>query len=353
MLKVGLVGLPNVGKSSFFNLLTRAQARVDLYPFTTIEKNVGIVTVPDERLKIISEILKPPKVTPATIEFIDIAGLVKGAHQGEGLGNKFLSHIREVNLILHIIRNFEDETIPHIYNTIDPIRDLEIVESELALADLEIINKQIEKQRKELHTAEDKHRLSILEYLKNNLAKEFSSIKLEPADYELVKDLNIFALKPVIYALNCSDKTKTDLTALPLLNNKKVYLFSVTLEQALEDFSEPEKIEMRQGLGLSAQGIGGIVEECFKELDLIRFYTIKGEESRAWAIKRGTNIVDAAAKIHSDMADGFIKAEVLQFNDLVTAGSFAKAKELGKVLVEGKNYIVKDGDIILIKFVSH
>ncbi len=352
MLKVGLVGLPNVGKSSFFNLLTQAHARVDLYPFTTIEKNVGIVTIPDERLNIIQQILKPPKVTPATIEFIDIAGLVKGAHQGEGLGNKFLSYIREVHLILHIIRNFKDETIPHIYNTIDPIRDLEIVESELALADLEIINKQIEKQKKELHTAEDKHRLGVLEYLKNNLVKEFAGLKLDPNDYELVKDLNLFVLKPVIYAINCSDKTKTDLKSFTVLNNKNVYLFSVSLEQALEGFSETEKVEIRLGLGLSAQGAEGIVEACFRQLDLIRFYTIKGEESRAWAIKRGTNIIDAAGKIHSDMAKGFIKAEVLQFNDLVSAGSFSKAKESGKVLVEGKNYIVKDGDIILIKFAT-
>ncbi|MCX7785774.1 MAG: redox-regulated ATPase YchF [candidate division WOR-3 bacterium] len=353
MLKVGLVGLPNVGKSSFFNLLTHAQARVDLYPFTTIEKNVGTVTVPDERLKTISEILKPPKVTPATIEFIDIAGLVKGAHQGEGLGNKFLSHIREVNLILHIVRNFEDETIPHIYNTIDPIRDLKIVESELALADLEIIYRQIDKQKKELHTAEDKHRLGVLEYLKNNLIKEFSTLKLEMSDYELVKDLNLFALKPVIYALNCSDKNKPDPNLLRSFGNKNVYLFSASLEYALEGFDETDKVEMRQSLGLSPQGPAGIVEECFKQLDLIRFYTIKGEESRAWAIKRGTNIVDAARKIHSDMAEGFIKAEVLQFDDLVSAGNFSKAKELGKVLIEGKNYIVKDGDIILIKFATH
>ncbi|MEO0083260.1 MAG: redox-regulated ATPase YchF [candidate division WOR-3 bacterium] len=350
MMKVGLVGLPNVGKSSFFNLLTKANAKVDLYPFTTIEKNVGIAIVPDERLKIIGEIIKPQKLTPATIEFIDIAGLVKGASKGEGLGNRFLANIREVDLILHILRYFIDDTIPHIYNDIDPIRDLEITEAELAIADLEIIKKNIEVLKKKANTPEEKHRLAVLEFIEMNLQQGPFSLTLDPADREVIKDLNLFAVKPIIYALNCSDKTKTDISSLAKLNNKTIFLFSAALEESLVDFEPSERIEIRKSLGLSENGIEGIVEECFKKLDLIRFYTIKGDESRAWSVPRGTNIVDAAAKIHSDMARGFIKAEVIQFSTLQKYGDFNKAKEAGCVLIEGKNYVVKDGDIILIKF---
>jgi GTP-binding protein YchF len=353
MMKIGLVGLPNVGKSSFFNLLTRANAKVDLYPFTTIEKNVGIVVVPDERLKIIGDIIKPPKLTYATIEFIDIAGLVKGASQGEGLGNKFLSHIRETDLMLHVVRNFEDGSIPHVYNTVDPMRDIEIVESELALADLEIIKRNTEKLRKAATSIEEKHRLKILDDLELNLNRGFFQANLELANQQIIKDLNLFVLKPCIYAINCSDKTKTDVTVLPQLSDKNTFLFSIGLEDGLEGFEEQEKQEMRQSLGLAQDGISGIVEACFKKLDLIRFYTIKGDESRAWAIARNSNIVDAAGKIHTDMATGFIKAEVVQFSDLQTSGDFHKARETGHIRIEGKNYIVKDGDIILVKFTSH
>lgn len=353
MMKVGLVGLPNVGKSSFFNLLTKASAKVDLYPFTTIDKNVGVVNVPDERLKIIGKILKPEKLTPATIEFIDIAGLVKGASKGEGLGNRFLANIRETDMILHIVRNFEDDSIPHIYNNVDAMRDLEIVESELAIADLEIIKKNLETLRKKVNSPEERHRLSVLERLEAELVKGLFSTQLDVADKLIIKDLNLFTVKPVIYALNCSDKIVTDLSVFDKLRNKDLFLFSAMLEQSLEDFQDTEKIEMRQSLGLAPNGIMGIVEECFRKLDLIRFYTIKGEESRAWAIPRGTHIVDAARKIHTDMADGFIKAEVIQFSELQKIGDYHKAKETGHVLVEGKNYIVKDGDIILIKFSAH
>lgn len=353
MMKVGLVGLPNVGKSSFFNLLTTANAKVDLYPFTTIEKNIGTVVVPDERLRFIGDILKPPKLTYATIEFIDIAGLVKGASQGEGLGNKFLSHIRETDLILHIIRNFEDGSIPHIYNTVDPIRDVEIVESELALADLDIVKRYTEKMHKQSLTVKEKHRLQLLDDLESNLSRGIFSMQIDAADKKLLRDMNLFVLKPCIYAFNCSDKFKIDLDILPKLKDKNTFLFSIALEQGFVDFSEPEKTEMRQNLGLAVNGISGIVEECFKKLDLIRFYTIKGDESRAWTIPRHTNIVEAVGKIHSDMASGFIKAEVMQFNDLQVCHDFNKARETGHMRIEGKNYIVKDGDVILVKFASH
>lgn len=352
MLKVGLVGLPNVGKSSFFNLLTKTNVRVDLYPFTTIEKNIGIVQVPDERLKIIGDIIKPQKLTYATIEFIDIAGLVKGASQGEGLGNKFLSHIREVDLILHIIRAFDDSSIPHIYNSIDALRDLGIIENELALADLEIIKRSTEKMHKQVLSAEEKHRLKILDEVEQDLSKGNFISKLDKSDKKILKDLNLFVLKPYIYVLNCSDKSKINLETIPKFKDQNVFLFSVALEYGLDDFDDKEKLEIRKSLEFAEQGVHGIVEKCFQKLDLIRFYTIKGDESRAWAIEYNANIVEAASKIHTDMASGFIKAEVVQFNDLVMCGDFHKARETGHIRVEGKNYIVKDGDIILVKFSS-
>ena len=352
-MKVGLVGLPNAGKSSFFNVLTKGNAKVELYPYTTIDKNVGTVTVPDERLQVIGDIIKPKILTQATIEFIDIAGLVKGAHQGEGLGNKFLADIREVDLILHIIRDFEDETIPHIYNTIDPIRDLEIVETELGLADLEIIRKNTETLKKKFDKPEERHRLAALEHLDTQLSEGIFSLDIEQSDRQIIKDLNLFTVKPVIYAFNCSDKNRTELINLPSLKNKEIFLFSALLEQSFDGFEENEKREMRQSLGLVSNGVLGIVESCFKKLNLIRFYTIKGDESRAWSIPQGTHIVDAAAKIHTDMAVGFIKAEVISFSELQKIGNYHKAKESGHVLIEGKNYIVKDGDVILIKFSAH
>jgi GTP-binding protein YchF len=353
MMKIGIIGLPNVGKSTFFNLLTKANAKVDLYPFTTIDKNVGMVVVPDERLKIIGDIIKPQKLTPATIEFIDIAGLVKGAHEGEGLGNKFLGNIRETDMILHIIRSFEDGSIPHVYNNVDPMRDLEIVESELALSDLDIIRRQVEPLKKKALIPDEKHRLTVLELLDINLSKGVFSNKLEYNDYQIIKDLHLFCIEPVIYTFNCSDKLKADLPFINKLANKDIFLFSALLEESLDGFKEDEKVEMRQSLGLAQSGVMGIVEACFKKLDLIRFYTIKGEESRAWSIPRGTHIVDAAAKIHTDMADGFVKAEVIQFTELEKIGNYHKAKETGHTRIEGKNYVVQDGDIILIKFTAH
>jgi len=353
MMKVGIVGLPNVGKSTFFNLLTKANAKVDLYPFTTIDKNVGMVIVPDERLRIIGDIIKPQKLTPATIEFIDIAGLVKGAHEGEGLGNKFLGNIRETDMILHIIRNFENGSVPHVYNNVDPIRDLEIVESELALADLDIIKRQVEPFKKKALSADEKLRLAVLELLETNLSKGIFSTKLEHNDYQIIKDLHLFCIEPVIYTFNCSDRLKAELPFINKLEGMDFYLISASLEESFDGFEENEKIEMRQSLGLAQLGVMGIVEACFKKLDLIRFYTIKGDESRAWSIPRGTHVVDAAQKIHTDMAAGFIKAEVIQFSDLEKIGNYHKAKETGHIRIEGKNYIVQDGDIILIKFAVH
>jgi len=349
-MRIGIVGLPNVGKSSLFNLLTKAGAKVDLYPFTTIEKNVGMVIVPDERLQKIGSLLKPPKLTSATIEFVDIAGLVKGASKGEGLGNKFLAHIRESHLLLHLLRNFSDASIPHVYENVDPERDMEIVNAELAITDLEIVERTLSKLTKEPKTPETQIRLHALEKVKLALSSGFEPPALNHEESDSIKEMGLFIVKPTIYALNCSDSVPVDLNTLLKLKNQTVFLFSAILEEEIENFSETEKKEARRDLHLAEEGPAGIVKQCFDRLNLIRFYTVKGDESRAWSIPRGTKIVDAAGKIHSDFAEGFIKAEVVAFQDLAASGNFHLAKERGKVRVEGKNYEVKDGDVILIKF---
>ena len=348
-MRIGLVGLPNVGKSSLFNLLTDAGARVDSFPFTTIEKNVGVVLVPDTRLERIRELLKPEKLSPAHVEFVDIAGLVKGASQGEGLGNKFLSHVREAHLILHVLRAF-DGGVPHPYGDVDPVRDMEIVEAELAIADLETIGRRLETLVKESRTPEHQTLQSALNKARAALEAGQPMPELHADERAALMPFGLFSTKPVIHVLNCSEKEGTDLGQWPKLQARDTYLFSAALENQTQGFTEDECRELRRSLGLAEAGPAGVVEQCFARLGLIRFYTVKGTESRAWAIPRGTHIVDAARSIHTDMADGFIKADVLAYSDLVAAGDFATAREHGKVLVEGKNYVVKDGDVILIKF---
>lgn len=351
-MKVGIVGLPNAGKSSLFNLLTRAEAKVDCYPFTTIEKNVGVVTVPDERLENIGRLLQPEKLTPAHIDFVDIAGLVKGASQGEGLGNKFLAHIREAHLILHLVRNFTSGNVPHVFDTVDPDRDADIVENELALADLAVVEKRWEHVHKEPKSVEREHLLPALEKLRESLARGLIRPDLHSDESQAIRSLNLFVTKPVVFAVNCSDTEPVDPTKFPKLASRDHVLFSCTLEQGLAEFDEKEREEIREGLGLSPQGPQALIQRGFAELDLIRFYTVKGAESRAWAAPRGTTALQAAAMIHSDLAQGFIKAEVMCYADLMRAGGFHAARDAGKVKVEGRNYVVQDGDILLIKFRS-
>lgn len=349
-MRIGIIGLPNVGKSAFFNLITSANAKVDRYPFTTIEKNIGVVPVPDERLQILAQIVQPKIVTKATIEFTDIAGLVKGASQGEGLGNKFLANIRETHLLFHIIRNFEDGDIPHSYETIDPRRDLEIVETELVLADLEVVERAIKKIGKAIQNPEDKKRLAILEKIESILVTGYHTLNLTLDESKIIKEFGLLVSKPVIYGINCSSDKPVSLE--PELKSRNPILFSVRLEEEMKDFSLEEKIALRQSIGLAPEGPEKIIQECFARLNLIRFYTIKGEETRAWSIEAGTKIIDAAGKIHSDLKERFIKAEVIQFSDLLKTGNFLKAKEEGRVRIEGKEYIVSDGDVVLIKFGS-
>jgi len=348
-MKVGIVGLPNVGKSSLFNLLTAGSAKVDLYPFTTIEQNVGVVLVPDERLERIAQILKPEKATPAHIEFVDIAGLVKGASTGEGLGNKFLGHIREADLILHILRAFSAGNIPHVLDSVDPDRDVAIVEAELAIADLAIVDKRLEHVRKEPKTADQQLLLEALEKLHSALARG-ERTALSPEQNRATRELGLILIKPVIYAVNCSDTEPADPARFPAIAAKTSLLFSAALEECMGEFAEPDRVEMRGSLNLAPEGPAGIVTRCFEALRLIRFYTIKGTESRAWAAPAGTTVLEAAFMIHTDIGSGFIKAEVVNYRDLVACGDFHVCRDKGHVKVEGKTYVVQDGDVLLIKF---
>ena len=348
-MKVGIVGLPNVGKSSLFNLLTAGNAKVDLYPFTTIEQNVGVVLVPDERLDRIAQILKPEKATPAHIEFVDIAGLVKGASAGEGLGNKFLGHIREADLILHLLRAFSAGNIPHVLDTVDPDRDVAIVEAELAIADLAIVEKRVEHVRKEPKTPEQQLLLEALEKLHSALARGERPV-LTPEQGRATRELGLILTKPVIYAANCSDTEPADPSRFPNTAAKTSLLFSAALETGMGDFAEPDRVELRRSLNLAPEGPAGIVTRCFEALHLIRFYTIKGTESRAWAAPAGTTALEAAFMIHTDIGSGFIKAEVVNYRDLVACGDFHVCRDKGHVKVEGKTYVVQDGDVLLIKF---
>ena len=348
-MKVGIVGLPNVGKSSLFNLLTAGNAKVDLYPFTTIEQNVGVVLVPDDRLDRIAQILKPEKTTPAHIEFVDIAGLVKGASSGEGLGNKFLGHIREADLILHLVRAFSAGDIPHVLDTVDPDRDVAIVEAELAVADLAIVEKRLEHVRKEPKTPEQQLLLDALEKLHPALARGERPV-LNPDQSRIARALGLILTKPVIYAVNCSDTEPADPSRVPATTARTNLLFSAALEAGMGDFAEPDRVELRRSLNLASEGPTGIVTRCFEALRLIRFYTVKGTESRAWAAPAGTTALEAAFTIHTDIGNGFIKAEVVNYRDLVACGDFHICRDKGHVKIEGKTYVVQDGDVLLMKF---
>ncbi len=332
-MKIGIVGLPNAGKSSLFNLLTRAHAQVAKFPFTTIDRNVGMAVIPDERMPGITQITKSPKVTYPAIEFVDIAGLIKGAAQGEGLGNKFLSHIRDVDLILHVLRCFADADIPHAISGLDPSRDFDIVRTELFLSDLEIVERRMDKIKKKAEARDEYEQLTaIRDALASNRIPE-----------HVLPDLPLLTVIPEQVVLNLDEDgaAKVDLPGFRL---------SVRLEEDAADFEEAEITELRRSAGLDPGGLKGLIDHCLQKLGVIIFYTIKGEETRGWPIKRGTKVIDAAGKIHTDLKEGFIKAEILKCEDLVRTGGYAEAHQAGCTKIEGKDYIVQDGDVILIKF---
>jgi len=332
-MKVGIVGLPNVGKSSIFNLLTQAHAQVAKFPFTTIDRNVGVVSIPDERLVQIVRMTHSPKVKFASVEVVDIAGLIKGASRGEGLGNKFLSHIRDVDLILHLLRCFTDPDIAHIDSKIEPKKDYEIVRAELFLSDLAIVERRFEKIKKK---AEFKAEIDRLHKIKASLEKgEVPS--------ETILGLPLLSTKREIIILNVDEDGN-------FTCDFRGFKISVKLEEDIQGFTEKEKEELRKEAGLDPGGLSNLLRLCLEKLSIILFYTIKGEESRAWPIRKGTKIIDAAGLIHTDIKNGFIKAEVLTYEDFIKTGGFSEAQQAGLTKIEGKEYIVNDGDIILVKF---
>lgn len=361
-LKAGIVGLPNVGKSTLFNAITKKNILVANYPFATIEPNVGIVTVPDERLTKLEEIYIPEELKPATFEFVDIAGIVKGASLGEGLGNKFLSHIREVDAIVEVVRCFDDKEITHVDGSVDPTRDVEVINLELALADLEIINNRIDKIKKKAETTKEKE--TVLEYNALTKAKETleKDIPLRLADFtkdELlaIKGFNFLTLKPHIYLANISENeitTENDyvkkLKEYAKGENSKVIVVSAKIESELAELEDSDKEEMLNELGIEKSGLDKLIEESYKLLGLKTYFTCGPKEVKAWTYKDGMNAKECAGIIHSDFEKGFIKAEVISYNDLIEAGSELKVKENGKFRIEGKEYLMQDGDICHFRF---
>lgn len=361
-LKAGIVGLPNVGKSTLFNAITKKDILIANYPFATIDPNVGIVSVPDERLQKLEEMYNPLELKPASFEFVDIAGIVKGASNGEGLGNKFLSHIRETEAICEVVRCFENKEITHVEGTVDPVRDVEIINLELALADLEIITNRIEKIKKKAQTTKDKEsliELSALEKSKEALEKDMPLrlIKYEEEELLALKSFNLLTLKPHIYLANVSeDEIHKDNEYVQKLQeyaskeNSQVIKVSAKIESELSELEEEDKKEMLQELGIEKSGLDKLVETTYNLLGLKTYFTAGEQEVRAWTYKEGQNAKQCAGIIHTDFEKGFIKAEVISYKDLIEAGSEQKVKELGKLRLEGKDYIMQDGDICHFRF---
>ncbi len=363
-MKLGIVGLPNVGKSTLFNSLTKAGAESANYPFCTIDPNVGIVAVPDERLKLLGDFYHSKKVTPAVIEFVDIAGLVKGASKGEGLGNQFLANIREVDAIVHVVRCFEDSNVVHVDGSVDPLRDIETINLELIFSDLEILERRIAKVTKTARMDKEAAReLEFLKKIKAHLEEGNLAITLETADEDEAAWLGTYNLltgKPVIFAANVGeDDLASDgqdnehvqqVHEFAAEHNSEVFVICAQIEQEIAELDDDEKAMFLEDLGLAESGLDKLIKASYRLLGLLSFLTAGEDETRAWTIKLGTKAPQAAGKIHTDFERGFIKAEVVNYRDLLDCGSYAGAREKGLVRMEGKEYVVKDGDVILFRF---
>lgn len=363
-MKLGIVGLPNVGKSTLFNSLTKAGAESANYPFCTIDPNVGIVAVPDERLKLLGDMYRSKKVTPAVIEFVDIAGLVKGASRGEGLGNQFLSNIREVDAIVHVVRCFEDGNVIHVDGSVDPMRDIETINLELIFSDLEVLERRLSKVAKAARM--DKtcaKELALLERVKEHLESGSPAKTLEVTDEDelaLMKEYNLLTCKPVIYAANVGEEDLADdgvsnemvagVKRLAESEHSEAFVICAQIEQEISELDEDERAMFLEDLGLAESGLEKLIKASYHILGLMSFLTAGEDETRAWTIKIGTKAPQAAGKIHSDFERGFIKAEVVNYKNLLEQGSLAAAREKGMVGIEGKDYVVKDGDVILFRF---
>ncbi len=363
-MKLGIVGLPNVGKSTLFNSLTKAGAESANYPFCTIDPNVGVVPVPDARLKLLGDFYQSRKVTPAVIEFVDIAGLVKGASKGEGLGNQFLANIREVDAIVHVVRCFEDPNVIHVDGSINPLRDIETIELELIFSDLEILERRISKVSRSARNDKGAAKeLTVLEKLKSHLeeGKPVKTLEFEDEDEEaMVSGYNLLTQKPVIFAANVSeDDLADDGASNPFVQevrkyaagqNSEVFVICAQIEQEIAELDDDEKKMFLEDLGLQESGLEKLIKASYRLLGLLSYLTAGEDETRAWTIRQGTKAPQAAGKIHTDFERGFIKAEVVNYQDLLDCGSYAGAREKGLVRMEGKDYVVKDGDVILFRF---